>query len=76
MYLVVFEVSILKIPLQDALEKRFAEIKEKERTISKQNEIIEAMEKANSNLNDECLKGKEIISQNKVSVNSKAKLLF
>ena len=53
-------------PTQDALERNLHELKEKEKTISKQNEIVEAIERANAHLNEECMRNKEKLAQSQV----------
>ena len=62
-----FEIIKIKLQfVQDALERTLAELKEKEMTLSKQNEILEAMERANSHLNEECVRNKEKLAQSQV----------
>ena len=42
-------------------------MKEKEKSLSKQNEIIEALERANCHLNDETTRNKEKLAQSQVN---------
>ena len=53
---------------QDALERNLHDLKEKEKTISKQGEVVEAIERANAQLNDECMRNKEKLAQSQVFI--------